>query len=86
MHYEVWKWLDTGDVSFRLHAFSRAARSGPLPLRIGFRLFGRTNQLRYYRQVCRRARRITEAQLESVHNMTRESAAPAGRELRPQPA
>jgi uncharacterized protein (UPF0548 family) len=65
MHYEIWKWLDTGDVEFRLFAFSRAARSGPLLLRTGFRLFGRTHQLRFYRQVCRRARRLTEAQLET---------------------
>ena len=65
MHYEIWKWLDTGDVEFRLLAFSRAARSGPLLLRTGFRLFGRTQQLRFYRQVCRRARRLTEAQLET---------------------
>jgi uncharacterized protein (UPF0548 family) len=65
MNYEIWKWLDTGEVEFRLFAFSRAARSGPLLLRTGFRLFGRTHQLRFYRQVCRRARRLTEAQLET---------------------
>jgi uncharacterized protein (UPF0548 family) len=65
MHYEVWKWLDTGDVEFRLHAVSRAARTGPLLLRTGFRLVGRTRQLRFYRQTCRRVRRLTEAQLET---------------------
>jgi uncharacterized protein (UPF0548 family) len=65
MNYEIWKWLDTGEVEFRLFALSRAARSGPVLLRTGFRLFGRTQQLRFYRQVCRRARRLTEAQLET---------------------
>ena len=35
MHYEIWKWLDTGDVDFRLHAYSRSARSGPLLLARG---------------------------------------------------
>ena len=25
MHYEVWKWLDSGEVEFRLHAYSRRA-------------------------------------------------------------
>ncbi len=64
MHYEVWKWLDTGDVEFRLRAFSRGARSGPLITRLGFRLFGRHQQLRFYRRVCRRMRRLTETQLE----------------------
>jgi uncharacterized protein (UPF0548 family) len=65
MLYELRKWLDTGDVEFRLHAVSRPARSGPLLLRLGFRLVGRNQQLRFYRQVCRRLRRLTEAQLET---------------------
>ncbi len=64
MHYEVWKWLDTGDVEFRLHAFSRVAEHGPALLRLGFRLLGRQQQLRFYRTACRRMRRLTEAQLE----------------------
>jgi uncharacterized protein (UPF0548 family) len=65
MHYELWKWLDSGDVEFHLRAVSRAADSGPLLLRTGFRLFGRGHQLRFYRQVCRRIKRLTEAQLET---------------------
>lgn len=65
MLYELRKWLDTGDVEFRLHAVSRPARRGPFLLRTGFRLVGRNQQLRFYRQVCRRLRRLTEAQLES---------------------
>jgi uncharacterized protein (UPF0548 family) len=64
MHYQVWKWLDTGDVEFRLHAVSKAADTGPWILRTGFRMLGRPNQLRFYRQVCRRIRRLTEAELE----------------------
>jgi uncharacterized protein (UPF0548 family) len=65
MHYELWKWHDSGDVEFHLKAISRAAQKGPFLLRIGFRLFGRSNQLRFYRQVCRRIKRLTEAQLET---------------------
>jgi uncharacterized protein (UPF0548 family) len=65
MHYELWKWQDSGDVEFHLKAISRAARKGPLLARTGFRLFGRSNQLRFYRQVCRRIKRLTEAQLET---------------------
>jgi uncharacterized protein (UPF0548 family) len=65
MHYQVWKWLDTGDVEFRLHAVSKVADSGPWALRLGFRLVGRINQLRFYRQTCRRVRRLTEAELET---------------------
>jgi uncharacterized protein (UPF0548 family) len=65
MHYELWKWLDDGDVEFHLRALSRPARSGPLATRVGFRLIGRPYQLRFYRQICRRVRRLTEAQLET---------------------
>jgi len=65
MHYEVWKWLDTGDVEFRLHAFSRTAHSGPRLLRLGYRLVGRREQLDFYRQVCRRMRGLTAAELET---------------------
>jgi len=64
MHYEVWKWLETGEVEFRLRAFSRVARSGPPLLRLGFRLVGRRQQLRFYQQACRRMRRLTEAELD----------------------
>ena len=45
MHYEVRKWLDTGDVEFRLHAFSRVAAEGPPLMRLGFRIVGRQQQL-----------------------------------------
>ena len=65
MHYQVWKWIDSGDVEFRLHAVSKVADTGPWLLRTGFRLLGRTNQLRFYRQICRRVRRLTEATLEA---------------------
>lgn len=65
MHYELWKWIDTGEVEFHLRAMSRPARTGPLAIRLGFRLFGRAQQLRFYRQICRRVRRLTEVQLET---------------------
>jgi uncharacterized protein (UPF0548 family) len=65
MHYQVWKWLETGDVEFRLHAVSKPADAGPWILRNGFRVLGRPHQLRFYRQVCRRIRRLTEAELET---------------------
>lgn len=82
MHYELWKWLDSGDVEFHLRAISRAAQTGPFLPRLGFRLFGRPHQLRFYRQVCRRIRRLTEAQLETERvasgSRATDPAAPAG--------
>lgn len=73
MHYELWKWLDSGEVEFHLRAVSRPARAGRLPIRLGFRLFGRTHQLRFYRQVCRRMRRLTEAGLETRRAAARDA-------------
>jgi uncharacterized protein (UPF0548 family) len=71
MHYELWKWLDSGDVEFHLRAVSREGVDGTWLLRTGFRLFGRNHQLRFYRQVCRRAKRLTEAQLETERTALR---------------
>jgi uncharacterized protein (UPF0548 family) len=66
MHYQIWKWLDTGDVEFRIHAVSKAAERGPWALRTGFRALGRARQLRFYHQTCRRVRRLVEAELETL--------------------
>ena len=65
LHYEVWKWLDTGDVEFRLDAFSKVADTGSPILRLGYLLVGRGHQLAFYRQACKRMKRLTEAELES---------------------
>lgn len=54
MAYEVWKWRDTGAVEFHIHAVSRPATTGRPLLRLGFRLFGRRPQLRFYRRACER--------------------------------
>lgn len=64
LHYEVWKWLDSGVVEFRLRAFSRVADSGPLWTRLGYRLIGRSRQLAFYREAARRAAGLTETQLQ----------------------
>ena len=65
LNYEVWKWLDTGTVEFRLYAVSRVAESGPWLLRLGYRLVGRSRQVDFYRRACRRVRRMTESRLEA---------------------
>jgi uncharacterized protein (UPF0548 family) len=72
MDYEVWKWLDSGEVEFRIHAFSRPA---PIPnpiVRLGFRIFGRREQVRFARQACARMAWLVEAELRD-----KQVAAPA---------
>jgi uncharacterized protein (UPF0548 family) len=52
MSYEVWKWLDTGEVEFRIAAVSHRARVGNPLVRLGFALLGRREQLKFYRHTC----------------------------------
>jgi len=63
MDYEVWKWLDTGEVEFHTCRFSRRARVGNPIVRLGLRLFGRRQQVKFARRACERMCRLTEAAL-----------------------
>lgn len=63
MDYEVWKWKDTGEVEFRIHAVSRPARIANPLVRLGFALFGRMMQLRYVRRSLDRLEALVEAEL-----------------------
>jgi uncharacterized protein (UPF0548 family) len=59
MDYQVWKWLDTGEVEFRIAAVSRRARVGNPLVRLGFALLGRREQLRFYRHTCTQMAALT---------------------------
>lgn len=60
MDFEVRKWIDTGDVEFRIHACSSPAHI-PNPVhRFGFWIFGRTLQVRFARRSVARMRRLVE--------------------------
>jgi uncharacterized protein DUF1990 len=60
--FEVWKWLDTGEVEFRTHAISRAAETNPI-VELGFELLGRHKQVEFGRRACRRMALLTEVSL-----------------------
>jgi uncharacterized protein (UPF0548 family) len=63
MNWEVWKWLDSGEVEFRIHAYSkRSSDRGPI-VRLGFRMFGRREQLAFLHMTLERMRRLTEIAL-----------------------
>ncbi len=64
MDYEVWKWLDSGEVEFRISAFSRRARIGNPLVRLGFRVFGRHEQVKFARRACARMAALTRAALD----------------------
>lgn len=63
MDYEVYKWLADGRVEFRLHARSRPSGEGPWWARIGFRLVGRREQVRFYYRCCSRIAELVAAEL-----------------------
>ena len=63
MDYEVHKRRDDGAVEFRLHAHSRASGDGRPWVRLGFRLFGRRQQVRFYHRCCERIARLTAREL-----------------------
>ena len=65
MDYEVRKWLDSGEVDFRIHAFSRPAHIPNPVIRLGFRVFGRWVQRRFARHACQRMARLTAARVAS---------------------
>ena len=60
--YEVWKWLDTGEVEFRTHAVSRRPRN-PL-VQLGFRLFGRHEQVEFGSTAGSRMALLTAVELQ----------------------
>lgn len=59
MDWQVWKFPDTGEVLFRISSFSRPAGGGNLILRLGFRLVGRREQVRFLELTAERMARLT---------------------------
>lgn len=59
--YELAKELDSGRVEFRIVAHSRCAPIRNPVVRLGFRLFGRRTQLKFYRRALARLRTLLQA-------------------------
>ncbi len=66
MDYQVWKWLDTGGVEFRIHAVSEIAEIANPFVSIGFRLLGRREQVKFARECGARMVRLTQASVASA--------------------
>ncbi len=65
MSYETRKWLDTGEVEFRIHAFSRPAPAANPVIRLGFALFGRPMQRRFIRRSLERMDELVRQHLST---------------------
>ena len=61
LSYEVIKDLNSGEVVFRVAGYSRQADIRNPVIRLGFRLFGRRTQERFYQNVQRRMSRLLQA-------------------------
>jgi uncharacterized protein (UPF0548 family) len=65
MEFTVIKWLATGQVAFRIAAFSQAGEIANPIIRLGFRLLGRRVQLRFVKRSLKRMRLLVAAELAS---------------------
>jgi uncharacterized protein (UPF0548 family) len=77
MDWEVWKWLDDGQVEFRVHAVSRPARIPNPIVRIGFHLLRKRERDAFLDSTKRRMRTFTELALtdENPDRTIRDAAA-----------
>jgi uncharacterized protein (UPF0548 family) len=65
MDWQVWKWLDTGEVEFRVHAVSRTAPIANPLVRLGFWLLRDHERAAFLNSTGRRMQRFTELALNS---------------------
>lgn len=63
MDFEVRKWLDTGGVEFRIHAYSQVAHIDNPVVRLGMWVFGRPVQVRFGWRAVARMRRMVEQRI-----------------------
>jgi uncharacterized protein (UPF0548 family) len=66
MDYQVWKWLDTGEVEYRIHAVAQVAETRRPFLNLGFRLVGRRHQVLFARRCAERMEQLVEGRLDGV--------------------
>jgi hypothetical protein len=64
--YEVIKDVRSGDVEIQIRSYSRRAQIANPVLRLGFAMFGRRTQLKFYAAVGRRLRHIVQAILHGA--------------------
>jgi hypothetical protein len=67
MSWEVWKWLDAGDVQFRIHSYSRLTGASSPLVRLGMRLIGQRERHRYLTSAGRRMAWLTAEGLRGRH-------------------
>jgi uncharacterized protein (UPF0548 family) len=74
MDYQVWKWLDKGEVEFRIHAVSQLAEIRSPVLGLGFRLVGRRQQVEFARRCGARMEQLVRARLRGARPIPKPTA------------
>lgn len=74
MDWRVWKFADTGELQFRIHAFSKPSEDPNLVVRLGFHLFGRREQLTFLHGTAKRMARLTHAAANQDDDALREAS------------
>ena len=76
MDWQVWKWLDTGDVEFRVHSVARVARIANPVIWAGFHALRRYERRLFLDSTDRRMQALTERALDdaSPGDVVRESS------------
>jgi uncharacterized protein (UPF0548 family) len=64
MDYAVWKWHDDGSVEFHIDRYAKPAHIANPFIRLGFRLFGRREQVRFAERALERMQRLVTAELQ----------------------
>lgn len=80
INFQVWKYLESGEVEFRIQAYSKIAHIPNVFYRIGFHLFGRRLQKRFARTSIARIQQLVLARL------AKEEGKPTPAETTPEPA
>ncbi len=75
MDWEVWKWIETGTVEFRVHAVSRPADIANPFIRLGFHLLRRPERRAFLTSTKRRMLTFTELALAGEAPKVRHAAA-----------
>ncbi len=80
INFQVWKFLESGDVEFRIQAYSKVAHIPNVFYRIGFHLFGRRLQKRFARTSMSRIQQLVLARV------AKDEGKPVPAETTPEPA
>ncbi|HEX4717867.1 MAG TPA: DUF1990 family protein [Thermoleophilaceae bacterium] len=77
MSWELWKWLDTGDVQFRIRSYSRLTAAANPFTRIGMRVIGQRQRHRYLSGACKRIAALVSNHLSAPRTRPVTARAPA---------